>query len=147
MTRTPDDNEHLDNFFRAARSRPETPDVNLLTRVLEAAEAEQTAKAQDKSAVRPQPATQSVSSNSNGFFGAIASTLRGHVPIRALGGWPVAAGFAAVACTGVWIGTLPQNPISQSGIFVVSDASISLEGWGDVTGFGLAEAAGTEDLQ
>lgn len=147
MTRTPDDNERLELFFRAARSRPETPDVNLLTRVLEAAEAEQTAELQVKSAVQSQPATQSVSSKSNGFFGTIASTLRGHVPIRALGGWPVAAGFAAVACTGVWIGTLPQNPISQSGIFVVSDASASLEGWGDVTGFGLAEATATEGLQ
>ncbi|MEM6483215.1 MAG: hypothetical protein AAF922_04795 [Pseudomonadota bacterium] len=133
MTGRPND-DSLESFFRAARSNPETPDSDLLARVLEAAEQEQIAQT---------PGVASAGDTQSAPFlqrwtRAVARLGLPHAPLRALGGWPVTAGFVAAAGTGIWIGALPQSPVATSGIFVVSDAGTGFGDWGDLTAFGLA---------
>jgi len=145
MTGKPDDTEELEAFFRAARSWPEVPDSDLLARVLAAAEAEQAAQAAARAdrSVTTGAAARGRPSAWERIAGAVPRIGLDHAPLRLLGGWPVTAGFVAATCAGIWIGTLPQNPISDSGLFVVSDAAGGLEAWGEVAAFGLvAEDAG-----
>lgn len=133
MTGKPNDDDMLESFFRAARSNPEVPDNDLLARVFETAEQEQSIQMQGP-ATKDEPQEATILQH---VTGALARFGLGHAPLRALGGWPVAAGFVAAASTGIMIGALPQSPVSTSGIFLVSDAGAGFADWGDLTAFGL----------
>jgi hypothetical protein len=76
MTMHEDDDRRLDDLLSEARARPERPPGALLARVLADAEA-------------AAPRTR--------------GTLAGAV-LRALGGWPAAAGLAAACATGIVLG-------------------------------------------
>lgn len=153
MTGTSDKNDTLEEYFRAMRARNESPNDDLLARVLADAEAEQTRHASSVPVMDADAAVQIRARQTPGFWGRLTggATRSGFdfSPLRLLGGWPVATGFAAVTCAGIWIGTLPQNPISETGLFVVSDAGTELAAWGDVMAFGLTSetvsADGTTD--
>lgn len=157
MTGKPEDHDGLESLFFAARSRPEAPDADLMARVLASAEAEQDVhmRRADANALADKTETGESTAHSpdkrrvSGFWQSLSEAAArvslDHAPLRTLGGWPVAAGFAAVTCAGIWLGTLPQSPISSSGLFVVSDAGIALEAWGDVTAFGLVDGELSDD--
>jgi hypothetical protein len=86
----------LDVFFEAARVQAPGPSPDLLARVLADADATRQAHPAAGPAPAPRP--------------GIAARL-----YRLLGGWPVMAGLATAALTGVWIGTaLPEGLIGQA---------------------------------
>ncbi len=90
MTETNKDVEALEAHFKAARARPLAPPDALLARVLADAEAVQATPAPVRTVPR-----------------------RGWRPVlRAIGGWPAAAGLLAATLAGVWIGASPPEGIS-----------------------------------
>ncbi|MEL7013210.1 MAG: hypothetical protein AAFO72_08015 [Pseudomonadota bacterium] len=133
MTDKPQHDDDLEPFFRAARSQQKEPDSALLARVIELAEHEQSAQARAYNAIQDAPS----SSFWQRWVEPFARFGREGGPLRALGGWPVATGFVAAACAGIWIGALPQSPVSTSGILVVSDATMGFGDWGETVAFGL----------
>ena len=85
--------EALDVHFEAARAHAAAPSEALLARVLADAEA-----------VRPVPTAAAPSAKGRGMAGAMRDA------IRAIGGWPAAAGLVAATLVGVWIGvSLPAG--------------------------------------
>lgn len=158
MTGTSDKKDTLAPFFHAARSRPEVPDSDLLARVLATAETEQAVHARAASAAGSdrfaetgaKPDAQTAGRPPIGMWQRLsrwaARIRRAPAPLRALGGWPVAAGFVAATGAGLWIGTLPQTPIAGRGLFAVAEAGTGFEVWADVAAFGLGDEGASLDI-
>lgn len=142
MTGQPDDDHRLDALFHAARAHPETPGSDLIARVLADAETEQARLQEGSDAAIDGDAHSSARPSRGGGFAGLRNALGlggwDPVPIRALGGWPVTVGLAAVACTGIWIGAAPPAPLAVSAQLILSDSSSGFGDWSTDTGFGLS---------
>lgn len=88
MTDKPRTEDGLQRFFDAGRAAAAEPGGDLLARITAQALAEQ----QQRPVLAPEP----------GVWALL---------MRALGGWPAMAGFAAAACTGVWLGFAPPEAV------------------------------------
>ncbi|MEM9496497.1 MAG: hypothetical protein AAGA28_01145 [Pseudomonadota bacterium] len=126
MTETRDDDQ-LKDLFQAARACPQDPGAPLLARVLQDAEAELAAR-QTSAGSR----TVSVRQTTQRDWGT------GWV--RALGGWPAAAGLSLATCAGVWIGVAAPEALTRTAQSVMSGGS-EPDVFIFADGFGLNEEA------
>lgn len=124
MTNDRKDAPELDDFFEAARAQTPEPDAAFLARVLADAEAAQTGFADPERPAMPAP----------GRRGMMAA-------MRALGGWPAAAGLSTATLAGLWIGIAPPDALAVTAqTLLSSEASFTLDP-GPGTGFFATEEA------
>ena len=124
MTQQRDEDAWLESHFRAERDNPAEPGADLLARVMADATAAQAGFAR-AGAGRPAPRRR-----------ALADI------VRALGGWPAAAGLSAATLAGLWIGIAAPDGLASVAVAVMGGGEaayvIDLD---PAAGFGFGEEA------